>query len=157
MRLTITQNIQPYEQDTTSTRFGGDFINTLHYYYYLPVQEKVYEGKFEVHGSFNYNPRGDLMTSLTEHVLLPNESPRDGISMSDPIVPPDMDDFFLGIQRGVPRHVFDPSNYSTRLLYIDPELRIERVYSDLPGVDKTIGQNLFKALRPAQHFRVFIL
>lgn len=121
MTLTITQTILPYEKEEgvdTTTRFGGDFVNTLNYYYYYPpLQEKVYKGKFEIHGSFYYNPRGDLITTLKEHVLLPDEIPGDGTSVSNnPIIPQDMDAFFLDLQRGVPRHVFDPSNYSTRLL-----------------------------------------
>lgn len=86
VRWTLEQNLADNQ--------NGDSLNEA-------VLKVRYSGRLDVQAVYNVTSKGDLMQSLSGHLLVPDE---------DSDVPEDIEGLVMAMQRSMPIDLFDPSD-----------------------------------------------
>lgn len=76
-------------------------------------------GELQVHSSYTVGPRGALSVSLVEHVLNIDKLPQDP------------EEVIMTLQRTIPFQYFDPDQITITTTYVDPHLRISRIFGPM--------------------------
>lgn len=117
LRLPASSSVTITSTQQTIHTATNTMVEELQFSYQPSAGSSSFAGMFAIHSNFTYTSRGEMQTMLDKHQLMP-----------DGPIPEDVDSFLLALQRGVPRDAFDPSDCTARILYLDPELRIQQVF-----------------------------
>jgi len=119
LNTSVTQSIKPADESDSEK---GEILNNITWSF-LESSGKFSFGSFLIKCEYKMTITGALAVKVVENVLLPE------------IIPDDVEDLIVKIQRSIPFEIFDPDGSIMGTSFINPNFRVARMLnSNVPNV-----------------------